>query len=538
MKKQFIFSNRPLILLLWLTASCLVPIGAGEWYKQRQELHSETGGLAAMPETPGSALTPSEAIATPNEGLNPFGAEVEEAEAETDGAEEALSPDRLNLAFMQSDGAAQSAEATVDAETTDTGAVPLENSIASTLYNRLADKDAAWSAKLYDLYHYTPEQMAAYLNLPPETVSGAYGLIPEFKSLNAGYYNGSGQYVLRLSNTRAIVSMCNVLYSTGIFQDEAELTAYADFLWENSHAFTAQMSGIYYCDGSCKAAGNTTTDSAAETTEGSPTATETAAQTAEAPASHGLNQVIHAETASEAEKICTGHMDLNIRVTVKEAEEKNGLFSLDYEPLLAHEEWTGWNEENKRFINQLLEQDWLELYGINAADLIASHPLSTADIQVYMDMVPEDVSEVRKQFVRYALSSVGKIPYYWGGKPNRPGYQGNQFGTIVAPDKSGRFLKGLDCSGWVSWVYWSVTGQRLGAESTSNLVSAGQPISKEELVAGDICIRQGASAHVVMFLGRAGDGRMYCVQETSAITDNVEIALTDPDWPVYRRILP
>ena len=31
-----------------------------------------------------------------------------------------------------------------------------------------------------------------------------------------------------------------------------------------------------------------------------------------------------------------------------------------------------------------------------------------------MGLVPEDASRQRKDFVRYALTSVGKIPYYWG----------------------------------------------------------------------------------------------------------------------------
>ena len=65
-----------------------------------------------------------------------------------------------------------------------------------------------------------------------------------------------------------------------------------------------------------------------------------------------------------------------------------------------------------------------------------------------MKMVPDGVSAERRNVVRYALASVGRIPYYWGGKPGNPGYMGNRFGVVVSPDADGRFLKGLDCSGW------------------------------------------------------------------------------------------
>lgn len=88
--------------------------------------------------------------------------------------------------------------------------------------------------------------------------------------------------------------------------------------------------------------------------------------------------------------------------------------------------------------------------------------LNSREIEQYMGLVPEDASQQRKDFVRYALTSVGKIPYYWGGKPSAPGYTGNSFGSLTVPDEDGRILKGLDCSGWINWVYWSVTGRGAG----------------------------------------------------------------------------
>ena len=236
---------------------------------------------------------------------------------------------------------------------------------------------------------------------------------------------------------------------------------------------------------------------------------------------------------------CPGHTDFSINITIKGITEDNGLFRTDELAGSAAGQgtWNGWDGPAMEQVRYLSAQDWYQVYGINTTDLFVRNPLTSAEIDIYMTMVPENTSRQKKDFIRYALSSVGKIPYYWGGKPSSPGYTGNGFGSITAPDEDGRFLKGLDCSGWINWVYWSVTGRGLGAASTGTLISSGRAITKAELVPGDICIRTGPSAHVVIFLGWAADGQMLCIQETSGNVNNVEVGIAASDWQSYRRIL-
>lgn len=501
--------------ILVIFISCGIPVAAGEYYRQLQE--ADVAVRAVAVEAPFEVRTPSEArVYSPTEGELEEGVEPEEP----------MNPGRLNLAFWGS-----------DLEKTDSNDLLLSGSesVAARLYARLSDRDSVWASKLYDMYGYTPLQAAQYLGLTEEEVTAKAGIVAEFESINAVYYDGQGRTVERLSNSRTIVAMCNVLYTYGVLNTEEELTAYADALWEASHHFQAAVGKIYYCDGSCMEE-----DGAKEVLEAE--ATTEAESSDDTVPSGGLSALMFAkETASPSEgtRACSGHIDLNIQMSVKGTEAENGLFSVEY-PLPEGSEalWAGWNEETKGYVEELLNQDWLALYGINAADLLAAHPLSAADIEFYMEMLPEHSGSLRRSFVNYALASVGKVPYYWGGKPSGPGYEVNRFGTIVEPDQSGRFLKGLDCSGWINWVYWSVTGCSLGAESTSTLLGVGEEISREELMPGDICIRLGDSAHVVMFLAWADSGKMLCVQETSALTDNVELAYVDPDLPYYRRILP
>ena len=72
---------------------------------------------------------------------------------------------------------------------------------------------------------------------------------------------------------------------------------------------------------------------------------------------------------------------------------------------------------------------------------------------------------------------------------------------MTEPDQMGRTLKGLDCSGWINWVYWSALGTPVARGGTSSLASSGTEIPREELKPGDIAVVPGDEAHVVMFLG-------------------------------------
>ena len=155
----------------------------------------------------------------------------------------------------------------------------------------------------------------------------------------------------------------------------------------------------------------------------------------------------------------------------------------------------------------------------------------------YLGLLPEDLSAERRELIRFALESVGRVPYYWGGKASSPGYTGNLFGALVEPDPKGRIKKGLDCSGWVSWVYWSVTGERLAAKSTAGLIHCGSPVARSQLQPGDIIIRTGDEAHVIMFLAWEENGRILCIHESSGAANNVTVSSLDANWEHYRKLL-
>ena len=516
----------------------------------------------------------------------------------------------LNLAYLYEDGA----------DSTDPA-----DSYAGRLYDLLALKDASWISGLYDLYNYTPQQLAALLGLPETAVTSTSGIIPEFRNISVHFVNSEQQETGSTSNAREIISIINTLHYFGILKDMKTMEDCADKLWNASHKYSVRIGGIYYCDGSCldetadgrkdadesgteaagaviagsEAAGAETVGAAvagaeaagAETAgaviDGSQTAgakaveaavagSETAGAETVGTAAAGTEAVesgaaggepvgsMAASAAAEAEtaavasfsdassivsgasdtgpadssRTCPGHVDCTVLAVVKGTAEADSLFqAADTLEAVKASGWTGWNADTRNMAGALLAQDWSQEYGLYTVDYPVKGLLNSQEIELYMSLVPEDASRQRKDFVRYALTSVGKIPYYWGGKPSAPGYTGNGFGSLTVPDEDGRLLKGLDCSGWINWVYWSVTGKGLGAQSTGTLLGCGSPVARDELLPGDICIRFNPMAHVVIFLGWTAEGNMLCIQETTGNSNNVEVGTVTSNWESYRRIL-
>lgn len=255
----------------------------------------------------------------------------------------------------------------------------------------------------------------------------------------------------------------------------------------------------------------------------------------------------HTEESKAAGRIlkedikCPGHVDLYINAKVVGVNEKKNLFTIDSagnnEQNKSADGWEGWNTYTKSYATRMSAQDWYEQYGLSVSFFSVRNPLTAFEIEEYMSELPSYLSEDKKKMIHYALSSVGKIPYYWGGKAASKSYEGNSFGVIVSPDENGRILRGLDCSGWIGWVYWSSTGARLPYESTSGLAAYGTPIPRSQLEPGDIVLRTGDNAHVIMFLGWTEDGKIRCVQETSGSVNNVTISDREANWPYYRRLI-
>lgn len=248
-------------------------------------------------------------------------------------------------------------------------------------------------------------------------------------------------------------------------------------------------------------------------------------------------------TASEqtTSATCPGHVDLYVTVTLLGFDDQNGLTTVDLSGDITEADegsWDGWTEAARAAASALIEQDWFKRYGLTISAINVRNPLTQEEISAYLSRLPADISQERRAVISYALNSVGKIPYYYGGKAYAQGYDGNHFGTVVAtPDAKGRILRGLDCSGWINWVYWSALGTRLAGESTGTLIGCGTRIQRADLQPGDIIIRTGADSHVVMFLEWSTNGNFIGIHETGGSVNNVTVAEMTANWPYYRKLI-
>lgn len=132
-------------------------------------------------------------------------------------------------------------------------------------------------------------------------------------------------------------------------------------------------------------------------------------------------------------------------------------------------------------------------------------------------------TDARKKLVETALSLVGKVSYFWGGKS--PAGWNDEWGKPKKVTSSGSVTSGtlrpygLDCSGFTDWVYKTALGQSIGAGSASQW-SKSTEISASELLPGDLGFKAKPSDpgtnHVLMYVGLTSDGKRQWVHCSSS----------------------
>lgn len=142
----------------------------------------------------------------------------------------------------------------------------------------------------------------------------------------------------------------------------------------------------------------------------------------------------------------------------------------------------------------------------------------------------QQVSDARKHLLTTALSLVGKVPYFWGGK-SPPGWN-DEWNTPKLVTAAGSVTTGtirpfgLDCSGFVDWAYKTALGVNSLSGGTWHQWDASTEIDERELLPGDLGFLKSADGsswdHVLIFAGYGEDGARQWVHSTggSGVTLN------------------
>lgn len=145
-------------------------------------------------------------------------------------------------------------------------------------------------------------------------------------------------------------------------------------------------------------------------------------------------------------------------------------------------------------------------------------PLTDADLILFVNA--QNCNATRKYILSTALSLVGKVPYFWGGKSG-PGWN-DEWNTPKLVAAAGSSTTGtirpygLDCSGFTTWIYMTSLGVDIGA-GTSGQYPNTTAIAASELLPGDLAFHGdsgGGWSHVLMFAGYGENGQHMWVHSS------------------------
>lgn len=214
----------------------------------------------------------------------------------------------------------------------------------------------------------------------------------------------------------------------------------------------------------------------------------------------------------------TTEISLTITITGKTKEELMDEFEL--------------TEKQREAVETLLEH----------GDIItsSSHSLAItdADVQSIIEGLPDSLPQKRKDVVKNAGSLVGKVNYFWGGKSSSIGWD-PAWGTMRrvtaegSPSSGTLRAYGLDCSGFVSWVFLN-SGMNSVGDGTIGQRERSRVVSEASVQAGDLAFLPSYS-HVGIVVGRDTDGNILVIH-CSLSANNVVVSTTQSvGFTVFRR---
>lgn len=182
-------------------------------------------------------------------------------------------------------------------------------------------------------------------------------------------------------------------------------------------------------------------------------------------------------------------------------------------------EFYDFTKYQKQSAEELLKPEYAQMLSelIGAMDVTGNNvEISDAALRDILDNLPEAVSEKRKATVKTAFSLVGKVSYFWGGKSSAIGWD-SRWGTpkkvtATGSNTTGMTIPyGLDCSGFVDWVFNNTFGVVVGhGGGARSQYSYCRKISWAEAQPGDLVFYPDLG-HVGIVAGYDGEGNVLIV---------------------------
>jgi len=203
--------------------------------------------------------------------------------------------------------------------------------------------------------------------------------------------------------------------------------------------------------------------------------------------------------------------------------------------------------EQVQMLHELMQPEYLILY---QSMIGISQPggLTAAEIAQIKASLPADLSIMQQDIVDSAISLVGKVHYFWGGKSTAIGWD-NLWGTpmeVTAPGSSttGTIRPfGLDCSGFVAWVYINagVPADEIAdvfGSNTSTQWKYSEPVAWDEAQIGDLAFFAVPGTtkynHVGVIISVEANGQCQVVHCASG-KNNVVVGKTGEAGFIYIR---
>lgn len=178
-------------------------------------------------------------------------------------------------------------------------------------------------------------------------------------------------------------------------------------------------------------------------------------------------------------------------------------------------------------LDELLED--LEALGGLLGDL----SIIQADAVAILQNLPDGLSPERQAVIHHALSLVGKVNYFWGGKSLTLGWD-SRWGATMKVTAEGSSTTGtyrpfgMDCSGYADWVFYNASGGAYiighggGAHAQHTYCTA---IDWDEALPGDL-VFYPEDTHVGIVGGRDENGNLLIIHCASGANNVVITGLS------------